>query len=120
MSNKNTPFQQSGAPKARDTQPGQTVQLDFSLATDIKCENVIDPISGELCNNYTFVPVILFKHFSAIASPNGQEGMAPINSYACNACGWVNARFLPKGFFGSTVEVVKPSDVSKSSLVLEK
>src|SRR5665213_865152 len=106
MSNKNTPFPQSGEPKARDQ---QKVKLDLSLGKDVKCENVIN---GEVCNNYTFTQVVLFKHFSAIASQTGEEGMLPINSYACNVCGWVNRQFLPAGFFPDSPKVQAPTATS--------
>jgi len=59
---------------------------DLSLATDIVCEN---------CGNLTFQEVMLMKKISAIASPNGKEGIIPIPTFACVACGYVNQMFRP-------------------------
>jgi hypothetical protein len=63
-----------------------TVNVDLSAADDVVCDN---------CGNYTFVPVMMMKRLSAILSPTGQEAVIPIQSFACNACGWINAEFLP-------------------------
>ena len=66
-------------------------QIDLSqiihLATDLSCES---------CTNHTFTEVVLIKKFSALVSPTGQEIMAPMPVFACNACGHVNKEFLPK------------------------
>lgn len=59
---------------------------DLSLATDIVCEN---------CGNLTFQEVMLMKKISAIASPNGKEGIIPIPTFSCVACGYVNQMFRP-------------------------
>lgn len=64
----------------------QPAMPDLSLATDIVCEN---------CNNLTFQEVVLMKKISAIASPNGKEGLIPIPTFACVACGYVNKMFRP-------------------------
>ena len=59
---------------------------DRSLATDIVCEN---------CGNLTFQEVMLMKKISAVASPNGKEGIIPIPTFSCVACGYVNQMFRP-------------------------
>lgn len=61
-------------------------QPDLSLAEDIRCEN---------CGNYTFEEVLMMKKLSAIMSPNGKEGIVPVPTFACVACGWVNKMFRP-------------------------
>ena len=73
---------------SRDAQTPTTpqVRVDLSMADDITCDS---------CGNYTFTSVILMKKLSALVSPTGKEGIVPIESYACNACGFVNAQFLP-------------------------
>jgi len=37
----------------------------------------------------------LMKKISAIASPNGKEGIIPIPTFSCVACGYVNQMFRP-------------------------
>lgn len=59
---------------------------DLSLATDIVCEN---------CGNLTFQEVLLMKKVSALVSPNGKEGIVPIPTFSCVACGYVNKMFRP-------------------------
>ena len=55
-------------------------------ATDVTCEN---------CGNYTFQPVMLIKRISALISPTSEELMPQIPVMSCNACGHVNAEFIP-------------------------
>jgi uncharacterized Zn finger protein len=64
----------------------QAQMPDLSQATDIVCEN---------CNNMTFEEVMLMKKVSALVSPNGKEGIVPIPTFACVACGYVNKMFRP-------------------------
>lgn len=61
-------------------------QPDLSLAEDVRCEN---------CGNFTFEEVLLMKKVSALLSPNGKEGIVPIPTFACVACGWINKMFRP-------------------------
>lgn len=67
-------------------QQQQQINVDLSQADDITCEN---------CGNYTFNEVLLMKRLSALISPNGQESIVPIPTFACNACGFINQQFLP-------------------------
>jgi hypothetical protein len=87
------------------------LNLDLSKATDVKCEN-------PKCGNYTFQEVVLLKEFSAIASPTGKAGIVPVPVFACNACGFVNDRFLPP-FMRTKDETVntEPAQPSKIQLV---
>jgi uncharacterized Zn finger protein len=64
----------------------QQINIDLSQADDITCEN---------CGNYTFQEVSLMKRLSALISPTGKEAIVPIPTFACNACGFINRRFLP-------------------------
>ncbi len=72
---------------------------DLSLATDLVCEK---------CGNYTFEEVMLFKKFSALVSGTGKPAIAPIPTYACVACGNVNAEFLPNT---SPVQAADPTQL---------
>lgn len=67
-------------------QQQQQINVDLSQAQDIVCEN---------CGNYTFNEVVLMKKLSALVSPTGQDAVVPIPTFACNACGYINAQFLP-------------------------
>ena len=51
-------------------------QVDFSKATDLKCE----------CGNDIFMPVMKFKKLSALVSPTGKESILPFECYVCTAC----------------------------------
>jgi hypothetical protein len=74
----------SGRPDPRQMQQQMP---DLSLAEDISCEN---------CGNLTFQEVLMMKKVSALVSPNGKEGIVPIPTFSCVACGWVNKMFRPK------------------------
>lgn len=63
------------------------MNIDLSQATDIICK---------ACGNYTFTHVFLMKKVSAIMSPTGKETIAPLSTFACNACGSINPEFLPR------------------------
>ena len=76
--NKDIPFPQ---------QPQQQkVNIDLSQADDVKCDS---------CGNYTFTPILMMKRLSPIISPTGKEAIIPIDTFACNACGFINKEFLP-------------------------
>ena len=64
----------------------QQVNVDLSQAQDIVCDQ---------CGNYTFNEVLLMKSLSALVSPTGKDAVVPIPTFACNACGFINDRFLP-------------------------
>ncbi len=91
----------------------QQQQPDLSLATDIVCEN---------CGNLTFEEVLLMKKVSALVSPNGKEGIVPIPTFACVACGYVNEMFRPlkKVAPATTEEAPAEPEPTKPSLILEK
>ena len=54
-----------------------------------------ESVSCEHCANQTFVGVMMMKRISPIISPTGKEAVVPIQTFACNACGFVNKQFLP-------------------------
>ncbi len=96
---------------------GQQPQMpDLSNATDIVCEN---------CGNLTFEEVLLMKKVSALVSPNGKEGIVPIPTFSCVACGYVNKMFRPfKQVAEATMDdmPVAPAEqqeTAKPSLILE-
>ena len=54
-----------------------------------------ESIACEHCANQTFVTVMMMKRISPIISPTGKEAIVPIQTFACNACGFVNEAFSP-------------------------
>ena len=71
-----------------DEQPSQVpiTASQLAQAESIACEH---------CANQTFVTVMMMKRISPIISPTGKEAVVPIQTFACNACGFVNKEFLP-------------------------
>ncbi len=70
-----------------NTQVNQSrMNVDLSSALDIACEQ---------CACKTFVEVAFVKKISALLSPNGKETVVPVGTFACSACGHVNAEFDP-------------------------
>ena len=65
-----------------DGQIQQTV--DVSQTTPVKCDK---------CENQTFKQTLLIRKMSALVSPNGQEAIIPVQVFACEKCGNVNAEF---------------------------
>jgi hypothetical protein len=100
----------SGKPDPRQMQQQMP---DLSQATDITCEN---------CGNMTFEEVLLMKKVSALLSPNGKETIAPIPTFACVACGYVNMMFRPfKPVTSATADEMppEPTEQTRPKLVLE-
>ena len=102
-------------PDPRQQMRGQQQMPDLSLAQDIVCEN---------CGNLTFQEVLLMKKVSALVSPNGKEGIVPIPTFSCVACGYVNKMFRPKT--GATEETpaeapttTEQTEPARPKLVLE-
>ena len=54
-----------------------------------------ESVSCEHCANQTFIGVMMMKRISPIISPTGKEAIVPIQTFACNACGFVNKAFSP-------------------------
>ena len=73
------PYQRK--PKRQKKQP----QVDLKQADTIKCSD---------CNNYLFITAFVLKKLSALMSPNGQEGIVPLQVYSCGNCGKVPSGLL--------------------------
>jgi hypothetical protein len=70
-----------------EDQPTATInESHLAQAETVTCEH---------CANQTFVGVMMMKRISPIISPTGKEAVVPIQTFACNACGFVNKEFLP-------------------------
>ena len=59
-------------------------QIDISKTSVIKCEK---------CENQTFKQSLLLRKLSALASPDGQETIVPVQVFSCEKCGHVNSEF---------------------------
>ena len=70
---------------------------DQSSTTPISASQLAqaESVTCESCGNHTFVGVMMMKRISPIISPTGKEAVVPIQTFACNACGFVNKQFLP-------------------------
>ena len=68
--------------------PGKNGQMqetiDFSKTSQIQCE---------ACGGSTFKQTLLLRKMSALASPDGQETIIPMQVFACEKCGHVNKEF---------------------------
>lgn len=70
-------------------QPGG-LSVDPSTMKNFRCPN---------CNNQVFQPLFIAKKVSALQSPQGKDGLAPLQIFACTNCGAV-----PKEFGGTLLE----------------
>ena len=70
---------------------------DQSSTTSISASQLAqaESVVCESCGNHTFVGVMMMKRISPIISPTGKEAIVPIQTFACNACGFVNKAFSP-------------------------
>ena len=65
----------------------QQMNIDFSQTTAIVCDE---------CEHDAFVQVFKIRKLSALLSPNGQESLIPVQTYACAKCGHINKGMQPK------------------------
>ena len=79
-------------PKGRIPKQKKQVQVDLKQTDTIKCDD---------CNNYLFITSFVLKKISALMSPNGQEGIVPLQVYSCGNCGKVPSKLLE----GSGLEI---------------
>jgi len=63
----------------------QQQTVDLSKADTLQCDK---------CDNYLFITSFVIKRISAIMSPNGQEGLVPVQVYSCGNCGAVPPKLL--------------------------
>lgn len=66
----------------------QEIRIDLNQTEAITCDK---------CGNDKFVSVVKMRLVSAVYSANGEDGILPIATYECSACGWTNDMFLPNG-----------------------
>ena len=88
-------------PQGRIQKPKAQVKVDLGQAETLQCEK---------CTNYLFITSFVLKKISALISPNGQEGIVPIQVYSCGNCGTVPKMFLEGSGLGLDEEINKPKE----------
>lgn len=65
------------------------VKMNISLedTTEITCDE---------CGSATFHEAVVLRSISRFITGTAQDGMMPIPVFACDKCGHVNDRFMPK------------------------
>jgi DNA-directed RNA polymerase subunit RPC12/RpoP len=69
------------------TQDQVNINLDLSQTEGVVCEE---------CKHEVFNHGFMLRRVSAVFSPNGEEGLVPIQVFECASCGHVNTEFIPK------------------------
>ena len=82
-------FTQGGPDMPMGNQP-QALNVDVNTLGNFRCPN---------CNNQVFQALFIAKKVSALQSPTGKDGVAPMQIFACTNCGAV-----PKEFGGALLE----------------
>jgi len=55
------------------------------------------PIKCEKCGCEVFFPAYVLRHVSKLLIGASEDGVIPLNTFACAKCGHVNPEFLPEG-----------------------
>lgn len=76
----------------------------LNQTTPIKCEN---------CGNEIFIPAYILRRVSKILIASQDDGIIPINTFACAKCGHTNKEFLPE-----ELEAETPKEEPKSNIIL--
>ena len=63
------------------------LNIDLSQTTEEVCE---------ACEHPVFTQAYKIRKLSALLSPNGQESLIPVQTYACAKCGHINKGMQPK------------------------
>ena len=63
------------------------MNINLEDTTEITCDK---------CNNNTFHEAVVLRSISRFITGTAQDGMMPIPVFACDKCGHVNDRFMPK------------------------
>ena len=72
------------------------------------------PIVCEKCKHNVFVPAYFLRKVSRLLIGAQEDGIVPVNTFACAKCGHVNEEFVPRGI----EETEAPEEEQKSSLIL--
>ena len=69
------------------TQEEVNIKIDMEQTEGVKCEE---------CEHEVFNHGFMLRSVSAVLSPNGEEGLIPIQVFECASCGHVNSQFIPR------------------------
>jgi hypothetical protein len=72
--------------KGQGGQRPNQMNVDITNLQDVSCEE---------CGNNTFEQVYIVKKISKIVSPNGEEGLAPVEVFECSECGTIPDELNP-------------------------
>jgi len=75
------------------------------------------PIVCEKCNHNVFVPAYFLRKVSRLLIGASEDGVVPVNTFACAKCGHVNEEFIPHGI--EVEEEPQHEEEQKSSLILQ-
>ena len=67
----------------------------------------------EKCKHNVFVPAYFLRKVSRLLIGAQEDGIVPVNTFACAKCGHVNEEFIPRG-----IEEETPEEKKESSLIL--
>jgi len=92
--------------------PAPTAEMKINPTT-------LDDVTCDKCGNFTFVKVVLMKRMPALISPTGVEAFMPMDVFCCNACGYINTRFIKGmgGWFKGANEDEDAGEVPESAIV---
>jgi len=66
-------------------QPSANVNVNIADTETITCED---------CGNASFIQSFFLRRLSPLVSPNGQEGIIPIQVFSCGNCGKVPNKMM--------------------------
>lgn len=69
----------------------QNQQMKLNISLD-----KTTPVTCEKCGCFSFQGAVLLRKASKFLTGTQQDALVPIETFACTACGHVNADFLPK------------------------
>lgn len=81
----------------------------LSQTTSVKCEK---------CGNEVFYPAYMLRRVSRLLIGAQEDGIIPINTFACASCGHTNAEFIPPQLREDNKEKENPTEEQKSSIII--
>ena len=63
------------------------INITIDQTTEIKCD---------ACGNTTFIEVMYLRRASALLTGSAKDGIVPIPTISCAACGNINQEFIPE------------------------
>ena len=82
----------------------------LSQTTPVKCES---------CGCEVFYPAYLLRKVSRLLIGAQDDGIIPINTFACASCGHTNAEFIPPQLREDNKEKETKKEEPKSSIIMQ-